>query len=90
MCLNVRPITRACLEKRSRIADRFADQFHALPGLVQKYFTRTSEPGQVAGVFLWDSKEAMEAFPGTDLAREIEAAYHLLEPPEIEVYEVLA
>lgn len=64
-------------------------QFKALPGLVQKYYTQTGEPGQYAGVYVWDSPESMQAFRNTELAKSIPAAYEIKEPPQVEIMQMM-
>lgn len=71
------------------VAHERAPQFRALPGLVQKYYVRREGPGEYAGVYLWDSRESMEAFRDSDLARSIPEAYRVTEPPVVEAGEVL-
>jgi heme-degrading monooxygenase HmoA len=71
------------------IAHERAPQFRAIPGLVQKYYVRGQNDGEFAGVYLWDSLEALTAFLESDLAKSIPAAYQVAEPPVVEVGEVL-
>jgi heme-degrading monooxygenase HmoA len=35
-----------------------AEKFKLVPGLLQKYYVRTSQPGEYGGVYVWDSKES--------------------------------
>ena len=63
--------------------------FKALPGLLQKYYVRLEEDGQYAGIYVWDSKESMQAFRQSDLAASIPGAYEILEPPTVETLEML-
>ena len=72
-----------------RIAHERAPQFRAIPGLLQKYYVRRAGPGEYAGVYVWDSAESLAAFRESELARSIPEAYRLVEPPEIDIGEVL-
>lgn len=63
--------------------------FRLLPGLTQKYYVRTAEPGVYAGVYIWESAEAMKAFQKTDLAATIKDAYKLTGAPEVDISTVL-
>ena len=76
-------------EELLRIAHERAPQFRAIPGLLQKYYVRRAGPGEYAGVYVWDSAESLAAFRESELARSIPEAYRLVEPPEIEIGEVL-
>ena len=71
------------------VAHERAPRFRALPGLVQKYYVRREGPGEFAGVYLWDSRESLEAFRASDLAGSIAEAYRVAEPPVVELGEVL-
>lgn len=85
----VRLRTRLSEAQLLEIAHERAPQFRALPGLVQKYYVRLEGEGEFAGVYLWDSMESLAAFRASELARSIPEAYELIEPPVIEVGEVL-
>lgn len=76
-------------EELLTIARERAPQFRAMPGLVQKYYVRGKGEGEFAGVYLWDSMESLKAFRASDLAKSIPDAYGVLEPPVIELSEVL-
>jgi Putative mono-oxygenase ydhR len=73
----VRP---SLLERRPR--------FREVPGLVQKLYGRDRATGDVCGIYLFESNEALEAFRETELARTIPSAYEALDVRR-EVYEVL-
>lgn len=70
-----------------KIARERAPQFRAIPGLLQKYYTKTEPPYHVAGIYVWDSMESLKAFRESDLAASIPKAYKLTEPPVIEIME---
>ncbi len=76
-------------EELLRIAHDRAPQFRAIPGLIQKYYVRREGPGEFAGVYLWDSAESLAAFRESDLAKTIPDAYRVVEPPAVEVGDVL-
>ena len=66
-----------------------APQFEAIPGLLQKYYVKTSEPNQYGGVYVWDSPESLQAFRDSDLAKSIPAAYEIIEAPQVELMNIL-
>jgi len=76
-------------EELLTVAHERAPRFRAIPGLIQKYYVRAQGEGEFAGVYLWDSPESLAAFRDSDLAKSIPAAYQLVEPPVVEVGEVL-
>ncbi len=71
-----------------RVVKQRAPEFRALPGLVQKYYARNPETGEVWGVYFWDSRESLDAFRASDLAKSIPAAYHVAGEPDRQVAEV--
>ena len=76
-------------EELLRIAEERLPQFQAIPGLVQKYYVRCAGEGEYAGVYLWDTMESLRAYRESELAKSIPTAYQLIEPPVVEVGEVL-
>ena len=66
-----------------------APQFEAIPGLIQKYYVKSAQPGQFAGIYVWDSMESIQAFRESDLAKSIPQAYEITEAPNIEVMDIL-
>lgn len=76
-------------EEVLKVARERASMFRAIPGLLQKYYVHPEEPGHYAGLYIWDSVESLREFRASELAATIPQAYHVTEPPEIEVYEVV-
>ena len=74
------------LLKRAKVRE---PQFKAIPGLIQKYYTKMAESGQYAGIYVWDSKESLKSYRESDLAASIPQAYELIETPNIEILDVL-
>ena len=63
--------------------------FKAIPGLLQKYYVKLGQAGQYGGVYVWDSKESLQAYQKSELAASIPHAYKVIEAPDIEVFDVL-
>ena len=64
-------------------------RFKQLPGLIQKYYTKLAEPGQYAGIYVWDSRDSLSSYKMSDLAASIPDAYELIDSPSIEILDVL-
>jgi len=75
-------------EELLKRAKERAPRFEAIPGLIQKYYTKLSEPGQYAGVYVWDSQESLQSYRTSDLATSIPEAYELSEAPNIEIMDM--
>lgn len=76
-------------EELLRRAKEREPRFQALPGLLQKYYVKLGAPGYYGGVYVWDSKESLQAYRASDLAASIPGAYEISGAPEIENMEVL-
>jgi len=72
-----------------RIMEERAPQFRALPGLLQKYYLRDKQTGEVGAVYIWDSDESLRAYRQSDLARTIASAYKAVEQPRVEIFETI-
>ena len=66
-----------------------APQFQAVPGLVQKYYVKGSEPNQYGGIYVWDSVESLNAYRASDLAASIPQAYEVQGAPSVEILDTL-
>ena len=64
-------------------------QFNAIPGLMQKYYVKTAQPGEYGGVYVWDSPESLQSYRNSNLAKSIPEAYEIIEAPNIEIMDIL-
>lgn len=87
--LTVRMKSGLADEEMMRTAEARAPQFRALPGLVQKYYLKYPATGEVGAVYLWETREALEAFRASELARTIPEAYQTQGAPDLHVGEVI-
>jgi heme-degrading monooxygenase HmoA len=70
-----------------RAAER-ADDYRAVPGLVQKYYVKLDGENRYGGVLVWESKEALAAFQTTELAKTIPTTYGVKGAPAVELLEI--
>jgi len=63
-------------------------RFLEVPGLIQKFYGRDEETGDVCGIYFFENREALAAFRDTELAKTIPIAYEAIDVRR-EVYEVL-
>jgi len=72
-----------------RIMKEREPQFEALPGLIQKYYGREEATGEFVGVYLWASRQSVEEYRQSELAKSIAAAYKAEGTPRVELFEVM-
>ena len=75
-------------EVLSRFKKR-SDKYREVQGLLQKLYVRDKSSDHVGGIYVFDSKESLEAFRNSDLEKSIGDAYQLVEPPSIRALEVV-
>ena len=63
-------------------------RFYAVPGLVQKFYGKDKQSGDVCGIYFFETQEALDAFRETELAKTIPTAYEATDIRR-EVYDVL-
>ncbi|MEJ2596033.1 MAG: YdhR family protein [bacterium] len=85
----VRVKTNMPEEEMLRIAHERESQFAALPGLIQKYYVKLGNPGEYGGIYIWDSMESLKAFKESTLAATIAQAYQAVEPPNVEIVDIM-
>jgi hypothetical protein len=66
-----------------------SDKYRNVKGLLQKLYVRDAPTGMVGGIYFFDSKDNMEAFLSSDLAKSIEEAYKFVNPPTLTKLEVV-
>lgn len=77
------------LEDILRIAKEREPMFKAIPGLIQKYYVKTGQPGHYGGVYVWDSFDSLNAYRASKLAASIPEAYKIIGKPSIEIMDCL-
>jgi heme-degrading monooxygenase HmoA len=63
--------------------------FKSIPGLLQKYYIKTSEEGEYGGVYIWDSVKSQQSYQESDLAKSIPSAYAINEAPDTEIMDII-
>ena len=60
-------------------------QFLQVDGLLQKYYAYDEQKNEWGGVYVWESKDAMNAYLASELRETIASAYELTSPPQVEI-----
>jgi heme-degrading monooxygenase HmoA len=89
MILRVRFKSDLSFDQVNAIVEERAPEFEALAGLRQKYYLQDAESGEYAGVYIWDSAEALAAYRDSELRASIAKAYQARGEPDIEVYRIV-
>jgi heme-degrading monooxygenase HmoA len=76
------------LDQVKEIVEKRAPEFEALSGLRQKYYLQDAVSGEYAGLYVWDSAEALAEFRESELRATIGKAYQAQGEPDIEVYRI--
>jgi heme-degrading monooxygenase HmoA len=72
-----------------KVMEERAPEFRALQGLQQKYYLQDAVTGEYAGLYLWESQDAFNAYRDSELRATIAESYQAEGEPRIEVYRVL-
>ncbi len=72
-----------------KIAKEREPEFKAIHGIIQKYYVKMHESGYYGGVYIWDSMESLKKFKESDLAATIPKAYKAIEPPSVEIVDIM-
>lgn len=88
LVLLVRFESSLSLDEAKRVVEERAPEFRALSGLQQKYYLEDVDTGEIAGLYLWASVEALESYRSSELRASIAEAYRAVGEPRVEVYRV--
>ena len=87
--LHVRFRSKLPFDEVMKIVEERAPEFRALAGLQQKYYLQDPATGEIAGLYLWESQEALTAYRESELRASIAEAYQAEGEPRVEVYRVV-
>ena len=75
-------------EMEHRYKERLS-RFEALPGLMQKYYIHDPSSGEWGGIYLWESRAALDEFLESDLRKSIPDVYEIVGAPRVEMPDVV-
>jgi heme-degrading monooxygenase HmoA len=76
-------------EEVMAVAEARAPDYAAAPGLVQKFYLKLGKPNHYGGFMIWKSREALQAFRESELAKTIPASYKVIGAPDVDIHELL-
>ncbi|MCK5280384.1 MAG: hypothetical protein KAK04_17640 [Cyclobacteriaceae bacterium] len=76
-------------EEMLKVAKEREPEFKAIPGIIQKYYVKLGGRGEYGGVYIWDSAESLKEFKESELAATIPKAYKAIEPPSVEIVDIM-
>lgn len=86
--LNVRFRSGKSLAEVRAMSEASVPMFRQLPGLLEKYYVKNPENGEVGGVYLFESLEQLEAYVAGPVMAAMPERFAMLEAPRLEVLEV--
>jgi len=89
LTLLVRFKSRLTFEEVMNVMEERAPEFRALTGLHQKYYLQDADSGEFAGLYLWESQEALASYRESELRASIAEAYQADGEPRVEVCRVI-
>ena len=89
LTLLVRFKSQLSFDEVMKVVEERAPEFKALAGLRQKYYLRDVASGEYAGLYLWESPDALTAYRDSELRASIAEAYQVEGEPRVEVYQVI-
>jgi heme-degrading monooxygenase HmoA len=85
----VRFTSSLAFEEVMKIVEERAPEFRALEGLQQKYYLHDTATGEIGGLYLWESAEALASYRDSELRATIAKAYQAEGEPRVEIYQVV-
>ena len=77
---------------RDDVQSRFearSDRYRQVPGLLQKYYVHFTETDEYGGVYLWDSRESLDAWTAGNLSGTLAETYQIEGEPLRELLDVM-
>ena len=76
------------VEELMKVSSIRRELFKKVKGPVQKYYISDTESDRVGGVYIFDTKENLEAFKNSELSKSTPDAYQFLVDPEVKIFNV--
>lgn len=77
-------------EKLNSLCHKHLQLFKNVPGLIEKYYLAEERTGATSGIYIFESKNAREAFWNSELAKDIPDTYGvILDTLRVENFEVV-
>ena len=76
------------LAESQGVVDSRIGEFRLLDGLIQKYYLQDVMAGEYAGLYLWESPDALADFRDSELRNTIAQAYQTEGEPRVEVFKI--
>lgn len=77
---------------RDEVNRRFVERsggYRKVPGLLQKYYVEFTETGEYGGIYVWDSRESLDAWRAGNLSGTLAETYEVEGEPGRELAEVM-
>ena len=75
-------------EVNQRFTER-SDHYRKVPGLIQKYYVKFTETGEYGGIYVWDSRESLDAWRTGNLSGTLAETYQIEGEPRRELAETM-
>lgn len=81
--------SRLSLDEIQDVIDSRINEFRALDGLKQKYYLQDTMSGEYAGLYFWESPDALADFRDSALRNTVAYAYQTEGEPRAEVFQII-
>jgi Putative mono-oxygenase ydhR. len=85
MMLSMRFTTPTPIDELRRMSEQSFPMFHAVDGLLQKYWVGNDETGEVGGIYLWEDEESLRRYLDGPIVAAIPEKFEVVGPVRIEV-----
>ncbi|HZD22550.1 MAG TPA: hypothetical protein VE569_04010 [Acidimicrobiia bacterium] len=75
-------------EVDARFKER-SDRYRSVAGLLQKYYVEYEDSGEFGGIYVWDSKDSMDAWRAGNLAGSLAETYQVVDEPRSDLADVM-
>ena len=75
-------------EVNQRFKER-SDRYRKVPGLIQKYYVKFTKTGEYGGIYIWDSRESLDAWRAGNLSGTLAETYQIEGEPVRELAETM-
>ncbi|NPD88743.1 MAG: hypothetical protein HGN29_08455 [Asgard group archaeon] len=81
--------SKKSFDEMIKLSETREDLYKKVPGLLQIVYMKDERTNQAGGILFFDNEDDLNNYRVSDLAKSIPEFYHLIQPPELQIFDLI-
>ena len=81
--------SKKSFEEMIKLSETREDLYKNVPGLLQIVYMKDERTNLAGSILFFDNEESLNAYRVSDLAKSIPNIYDLIQPPELQIFDLI-